>query len=527
MGSINSCCDIFDGGSQLKEQVAEVCQFCPPNVLSLTGNLNVSPSLMANVRMGIRKLNKIVKTLHLYTMDSEERRNILVVGLFFVYFFWDNLKISFDWRGKQSRTKYIHSKVMLKSLLNILLPYSENEVLHSISAFFYAFNLWSNLIYIKDITEALFICEASIENMFMMTCLKIEEFITDDVNLSKQLLNITYNIIQHRNLFVLKNVNYLSFVVRLRDMFRASMSMQIQNYGLLRRGINVCLRQVCHHLSYKDLLIFISGMIDSAYVAKLTEDDIVQFATILEYAANLHVTNIFKDLETGGVFANTLELMCSENSFISLLGCRLLQYLLDRHGNKKKLTAPMVFFAYSELGVQVAMFNVVDEEFIDKHKISIQDSIMCVVMNHSLKTANIGQLFACVALILLEVPCGLTAAWTCWVSVKIQDFALKTPLLCKASRHGLHALAISVVSVACWVHNSTTLYKHIGEIAARRANQAPHLSPPLRTAYTYAQYHITWDKPDLFMDEWELRYGLWKTFNVLNTKRVSNIWVFF
>lgn len=523
MGSINS--SRYGRESRLKEQVAEVCRYCSPNVIRLTGNLNVSPFLLSNVQLGINKLNDLVKRLHLYAMDSEERKNILLTGLYFAYFFWANLMITFGRKGKQTRANYIHSKVVLKSLLQILVPYSQTEVLHVTSDFFYAFRLWTSLMYVRDMSQLLFICKVSNEEMFMMTCDHIEKYVAKDVNLSKQLLHITYDILKHRNLFHLENVEYLSFVVRLRDMFRSSMSSEIQNYGLLRRGINVCLRQVCHQLRYNDLLIFISRMIDSVYVAKLTEDDILQFATILEYAANLHSTNKLSDLEMEDVFKNTLELMCSQNSFLSLLGCRLLQYLLDRHGNKKKLVVPMVFFAYSELGVRVAMLDVADEEFIDKHKISIQDSIMCVISNHSSKTANISQLFSCVALILLEVPCGLTAAWTCWVGVKIQDFALKTPLLSKASRHSLHALAISVISVACWVHDSDILYKHIGDIAARRANQAPHLSPPLRTAYTYAQYHVTWDKPDLFMDEWELRYGLWKTFNVLNTKRVS--WVFF
>lgn len=523
MGSINSSCIRYGGGeSQLKERVAEVCSYCPLNVFSLTGDLNVSPSLVPKVRLGIRKMSEIVRKLHLYTMDEEDRKNILLAGLFFVYFSWANVTITFNRRGKQSRTNYIHSKVVLKSLLNILVPYSKTEVLLVTSGFFDVFHVWTSLMYIRDISQLLFICNVSNEDMFMMTCDKIEKYVTIDVNVSKRLLQITYDILQHRNLFFLKNVEYLAFVVRLRDMFHSSMSSEIQNYLLLRRGINVCLRQVCHQLIYNDMLIFISRLIDTVYVAKLTKDDILQFATVLEYAANLHTTNKFSDLETEDVFKNTLELMCSQNSFLSLLGCRLLQYLLDRHGNKKRLVAPMVFFAYSELGVRVAMLDIADEEFIDKHKISIQDSIMCVISNHSLKTANIGQLFACVALILLEVPCGLTAAWSCWVGVKVQDFALKTPHLSKASRHGLHALAISVISVACWVHNSDILYKHIGDIAARRATQAPHLNPPLRRAYTYAQYHVTWDKPDLFMDEWELRYGLWKTFNVLNTKRVSN-----
>lgn len=46
----------------------------------------------------------------------------------------------------------------------------------------------------------------------------------------------------------------------------------------------------------------------------------------------------------------------------------------------------------------------------------------------------------------------------------------------------------------------------------RRAEWAPHLNPPLMQNYEYAVHHILWNKPNLFFQDWEAGYGLWKCF---------------
>lgn len=55
-------------------------------------------------------------------------------------------------------------------------------------------------------------------------------------------------------------------------------------------------------------------------------------------------------------------------------------------------------------------------------------------------------------------------------------------------------------------------YEYINTIIDRRAEFAPHLNPPLKRIYEYNQHHVHWDKPELFFEDWEARYGLWKCF---------------
>lgn len=55
-------------------------------------------------------------------------------------------------------------------------------------------------------------------------------------------------------------------------------------------------------------------------------------------------------------------------------------------------------------------------------------------------------------------------------------------------------------------------YEYLNTILQRRAEFSPHLNPPLQTTYQYARHHILWNKPELFFEDWEVRYGLWKCF---------------
>lgn len=40
--------------------------------------------------------------------------------------------------------------------------------------------------------------------------------------------------------------------------------------------------------------------------------------------------------------------------------------------------------------------------------------------------------------------------------------------------------------------------------------------------YQYAQHHILWNKPDLFFEDWEVRYGLWRCFKAKRVKDSSD-----
>lgn len=119
-------------------------------------------------------------------------------------------------------------------------------------------------------------------------------------------------------------------------------------------------------------------------------------------------------------------------------------------------------------------------------------------------------------LLLIEVPCGYTAAASVCLAMALQESVLDNTNMDMTQGHRLHAIVISIMSLVCYIHNADVFYDYVATIIERRANCAPHLNPPVRTSYKYAQHHVLWNMPELFFEDWETRYGLWKCFK---TKR--------
>lgn len=94
----------------------------------------------------------------------------------------------------------------------------------------------------------------------------------------------------------------------------------------------------------------------------------------------------------------------------------------------------------------------------------------------------------------------------------IQEYTINDDRINLDAAHRIHATVLSIMSLVCWVHHAHMFYDYLNEITSRRAELAPHLNPPLKPTYSYAQHHILWNKPDLFFEDWEVRYGLWKCF---------------
>lgn len=72
----------------------------------------------------------------------------------------------------------------------------------------------------------------------------------------------------------------------------------------------------------------------------ITDEAFLDFGNMIEYAALLHNTANYRDSLTSEIFPSILRLIASENFLHSLLGQRVLQHLLDRHGNLPQFHTP-------------------------------------------------------------------------------------------------------------------------------------------------------------------------------------------
>lgn len=164
------------------------------------------------------------------------------------------------------------------------------------------------------------------------------------------------------------------------------------------------------------------------------------------------------------------------------------------------------------MDLKVGQYEPSDKSFFRHNREIIHKNIVNAVTYHCTSTVNLQAVLSVLSCIILEVPCGLTAAAVACLLMEIQDLALNGENVPTASRYWLHAIVVSTMSLICWVHKTSVLYRYVNQIIARRAKEAPQLNPPLMQSYNVLNHHITWNKPTLFFEDWELRYGLWKHF---------------
>lgn len=153
-----------------------------------------------------------------------------------------------------------------------------------------------------------------------------------------------------------------------------------------------------------------------------------------------------------------------------------------------------------------------DRSFLRLHREKIQDYFLRACKKHCHNVVNLKALYCVICILILEVPCGFSAAMATCVVMTIQDHALNGKNLAATSRYWMHCIVISIMSLICWVHKAPVLYNYVNQIIARRARDAPQLNPPLKPMYYMRYHHTTWNKPCLFLEDWELRYALWKHF---------------
>lgn len=153
-----------------------------------------------------------------------------------------------------------------------------------------------------------------------------------------------------------------------------------------------------------------------------------------------------------------------------------------------------------------------DKSFLRLHRENIQECFMTACRKHCHSIVNLKALYCVTCILLLEVPCGLSAAMATYIAMTIQAYALSNHSVSTTSRYWMHCLVICIMSLICWVHKAPVLYNYVNQIIFRRGRDAPHLNPPLLPIYYMRTHHHTWNKACLFFEDWELRYALWKHF---------------
>ncbi|XP_012057253.1 PREDICTED: uncharacterized protein LOC105620362 [Atta cephalotes] len=282
----------------------------------------------------------------------------------------------------------------------------------------------------------------------------------------------------------------------------------------IKKGLEVCIRNIIRHIPNDQMLVIIQHMCSWTIAADTTDEFVLEFGSLLEFAAYIHQADLYEQTLTPTIFPLLMQMVGSSSRLISLLGNRVLQWLIDRQDNRAVFDTPKIFFEHTHFDVRIVQCRKEDRLFFKCHRELLHDSLLKSLINHSESRMNIEVTYCTICLIAVEVPCGFTAAALICLAMNLQEIILQQQDNRVEVTCHIHAMIISIISLICWIHKAKVFYSYLNRIMMERAHWAPHLNPPIQSQYNFALHHVLWNKPELFFVDWDVRYGLWKCFHL-------------
>lgn len=466
-----------------------------------------------------KTLNNITQIIRNATTEQLQSRDYraLIKCLLKILLHYEDLLHADGLCEWKRRRKFKVARDCYHSLLRIYLPEKLKEIVETIVDIIYENQLWKfetfcfevmcSLLDINSASGALFthrICDK----------LLLPEI---DVNEARSVLRILCELLE-----VYKwpdTGETIIAIKRLLELFHTSIidtqslatafSMPLANF---KKGLEVCLLNVIKNLPNAKLLIIIQHMCSWTIAEDITDEIVLEFGSTLEYTAYMHQVDLYEESLTPAIFPLLMQMVGSHSRLTSLLGNRVLQFLLDRNNNRMIFDTPRIFFEHTSLDLHITSCLKEDLLFFKLNRELLHDSLLKSLVNHKDAIMNLETTYCTVCLIAIEVPCGFTAAALVCLAMNLQEiiFQLQEDHIELACR--THATIVSIMSLLCWIHKAKVFYNYVNRIVTDRAQWAPHFNPPIQSQYSFALHHTLWSKPELFFVDWETRYGLWKCF---------------
>ncbi|VEN42891.1 unnamed protein product [Callosobruchus maculatus] len=283
------------------------------------------------------------------------------------------------------------------------------------------------------------------------------------------------------------------------------------NYTPLRKGLEISIRNIIGNLGRKDLVRFLRVILRRLLAPNPEDEVITAFGAIANYAAKKYRVKAKRPCSAKGPIPLLFGLLSSNIPRINHMCLIIWKNLMDVHNNAYQFLTPKIYFQYSSYNIVSATCRQEDKLFYKSIRHFLFEVTLFSLI-HACNRLELEDVYQAMALTIAELPCGYVASCHVSIAMAIQEFALCISTQDLVRSHHIHAFVLSIMTLICYIFKATVFYDYVNTIMKRRAEWAPHLNPPLRAHYEYAQHHILWNKPDLFFEDWETRYGLWKCF---------------
>ncbi|KAJ8959094.1 hypothetical protein NQ318_022351 [Aromia moschata] len=397
-------------------------------------------------------------------------------------------------------------------LIRIFHPSMHRIILNAILVFYKEGKLWEFEFACTDLIVDLMMIYTNFEQALDDILNVIETVGEENVTEARYLIQVLYEVLRKVQSPVISE----PLVNRFLSMLESSIVPKITdrfNYGPLRRGIELCIMNTIAHLSLKGLFLVLKKLVTKMAVIEDDEAMLLNLGNLAAYAAGRYRPKTFRHYITQEIF-DALNVLNKKPQTSAVSVCaRIWHNLLDRNNNLLVFSTPRIYLQDCNYKINIKECVRGDKIFFKEWRTVIYDLVLVNCrMVHGL--SQMEGMFQLMAVSLSTIPCGYTASTYVSAALSVQDYAFQISKENLVKSHHLHAIVLSIMSLVCYVHKAEVFYEYVNSIMERRAEWAPHLNPPLKLEYQYAQHHILWNRPDLFFEDWETRYGLWKCFRV-------------
>ena len=395
-------------------------------------------------------------------------------------------------------------------IVKILFPDKDVPVIEAAFTFIETNRLWRLEFFCAYVFSKMTVFESACDMIFLLITGKIEKNTSPgDLPSVKKILSVMNGLLKLQDWEDAQEAkNTISRVV---ELYLKSSDAKNSLFPL-NKGIEVCVRTLIEKSKTKDLQYIIQCMGDWILRKAVNNDDILCIGSLIEYAAVLHRME-GRELTFGSkLLLSILKMIGSQNKVTSLVGSKVLYQILNRNNNMFELYVPKIFFQGSHLNIIIPTCRSDDKKFLETIREEIHDSFLQAFLNHGASIANLEGLYRALCILSTEVPCSFTAAMVTCLIMNVQETIVRNSDTASVADYRIHACIASIMSLTCWLHGAVDFYNYINGVIKKRADIAPHLLPPIRTDYSYALHHVLWNKPELFFNDWDVRYGLWMTF---------------
>lgn len=448
---------------------------------------------------------------------------ILECSLVLVQAYVAHLKLQRSFLDRFRKQPFASAKKCFQSLIYLLIPELQDMVIDTILNFLQRENLWKVEFICVEIFTMVLQCKSPASLLLCKIVNYVESLLTkNEVTQARHTVIVLQNIIQPQ---YWDEIKYSDMSKLLRFYHSSAVIGESKNQIYeLRRGFEICLRNLIKVMRTDQLINLLATMLPLTFDTTLSDEAMLEFGTTVEFAASSLMLEETPSQEEILIQQYLLSYIRSETASKSILASRIFAKMLDRGRNFLEFSTPKIFHEGTYYNIDINKYNPVRRQLFETHRREFENALTTAIEYHSKRRTNLEVFYNILCMLLVEIPCGYTACAVVCLLLGVQRRLLESPndgsgdLYNQRQVNRIHANIISIMTLINWIHRGPSLTAYINTVLNRRFDHAPHLNPPLKEIYEYAQHHITWNEGTLFFDALELRYGLWKCFRINEPK---------